>query len=104
MIFGYNTIKYMGKCSLPYQKRRIFTMFCFHKKKKKNINTLWIIIGIVVGVAAAAVGGYFLFTKVLKDKLCKKQVCEAEACEEICEETAEAVEETVEVIEEAVEE
>ena len=64
----------------------------------------WIIIGIVVGVAAAAVGGYFLFTKVLKDKLCKKNVCEDEACEEICEEAAEVAEETVEEAVEAIEE
>ena len=103
MIFGYNTVKYMGKCSLPYQKRRIFTMFCFHKKKKKNTNTIWIIVGVVVGVAAAAVGGYFLFTKVLKDKLCKKKTCEC--VEECCDEACEAVaEEVVEEVAEAVEE
>lgn len=66
-------------------------MCCFHKKKKKSCNTLWVILGIIVGVAAAAVGGYFLFTKVLKDKLCKKKKCECVegTCEEVCEETCE---------------
>ena len=69
-------------------------MFCFHKKKKTK-NTALVIIGIVIGVAAAAVGGYFLFTKFLKGKLCKKNQCECECeCEPVeeccccCEETA----------------
>ncbi len=78
-------------------------MFCFHKKKKKDYK-IFIIIGIVIGVAAAAVGGYFLFTKVLKDKLFKKkdeEACEAaEECCECCEEAAEVVEEIVEAVEE----
>ena len=76
-------------------------MFCFHKKKKKNNNLVWVIIGIVVGVAAAAVGGYFLFTKVLKDKLCKKNCeCAEECCDEPCEEIAAeaSVEEVVEAV------
>ncbi len=78
-------------------------MFCFHKKKKDNTK-IFVIIGIIIGAAAAAVGAYFLFTKVLKDKLCKKKACEEieECCdceeipEEICEEIAEAAQEIVE--------
>lgn len=78
-------------------------MFCFHKKKK-NYAKIFMIIGIVIGAAAAAVGAYFLFTKVLKDKLCKKKDCEEieeccdceEIAEEICEEIADVVEEIVE--------
>ncbi len=77
-------------------------MFCFHKKKKNNTK-IFVIIGIIIGAVAAAVGAYFLFTKVLKDKLCKKN-CEAveeccdceEIADEICEEIAEVVEEIVE--------
>ena len=65
----------------------MFTMFCFHKKKKKK-NTALVIIGIVIGVAAAVVGGYFLFTKFLKDKLCfckkNEEECECEPVEECC--------------------
>ena len=80
-------------------KRRMFTMFCFHKKKKKK-NTALFIIGIVVGVAAAVVGGYFLFTKVLKDKLFPKKDEECEGvdaccccgCEETAADAAEAIE------------
>jgi hypothetical protein len=83
-------------------------MFCFHKKKK-DYTKVFVILGIVIGVAAAAVGGYFLFTKVLKDKLCKKKCCEAADeccdCEEIVDETCEAVVEAVEdVVEDVVEE
>ena len=78
-------------------------MFCFHKKKKKDYK-IFVIIGIVIGVAAAAVGGYFLFTKVLKDKLLKKkdEACEEieECCECECDEAVEAVEEIAEAIEE----
>ena len=58
-------------------------------------------LGIVIGVAAAAVGGYFLFTKFLKDKLCKKKACDQiadEACD-CCEETCDACEEIEEIIE-----
>lgn len=80
----------------------MFTMFCFHKKKKKDYK-IFVIIGIVIGVAAAAVGGYFLFTKVLKDKLIKKKDEACEAAEECCdciEETVEAAEEVVEAVEE----
>ena len=69
-------------------------MFCF-RKKKKNYAKIFMIIGIVIGAAAAAVGAYFLFTKVLKDKLCKKNACE-EIADDICEEIAEVVEEIVE--------
>ena len=75
-------------------------MFCFHKKKKKDTAKIFMIIGIFIGAAAAVVGAYFLFTKVLKDKLCKKCACEEIEeccdCEEICEETAEAADEVVE--------
>ena len=78
-------------------------MFCFHKKKK-NTEKIFVILGIIIGAAAAAVGAYFLFTKVLKDKLGKKKVCEAEACEEIADETCEACEEIAEAVEEVVEE
>ena len=75
-------------------------MFSF-RKKKKNTAKIFVIIGIIIGAAAAAVGAYFLFTKVLKDKLCKKNCeeieeccdCEEITCEEICEEIAEAIEE-----------
>lgn len=77
-------------------------MFRFHKKKKKDYK-IFVIIGIVIGVAAAAVGGYFLFTKVLKDKLIKKKDEACEAAEECCdciEETVEAAEEVVEAVEE----
>ena len=68
-------------------------MFCFHKKKKNNAK-IFVIIGIIIGAAAAAAGAYFLFTKVLKDKLCKKNCEEIEECgdcecEEIAEETVE---------------
>ena len=75
-------------------------MFCF-RKKKKNTAKVFMILGIVIGVAAAVVGGYFLFTKFLKDKLCKKCACEEiedEACD-CAEETCDACEET-DVIEE----
>ena len=58
-------------------------MFCFHKKKKKK-NTALVIIGIVIGMAAAVVGGYFLFTKFLKDKLCKKDACDCGIADECC--------------------
>ena len=79
-------------------------MFCFHKKKK-NTGKIFMIIGIIIGAAAAAVGAYFLFTKVLKDKLCKKNTCEEieECCdceeipEEICEEICEVAQEIVEI-------
>ena len=64
-------------------------MFCFHTKKK-NTGKIFMIIGIIIGAAAAAVGAYFLFTKVLKDKLCKKN---CECAEECCD--CETVEETV---------
>ena len=82
-------------------------MFCFHKKKK-DTTKIFVILGIIIGAAAAAVGAYFLFTKVLKDKLCKKNACEEieECCdceeipEEICEEIAEAAQEIVEAVEE----
>ena len=67
-------------------------MFCFHKKKKKDYK-IFVIIGIVIGVAAAAVGGYFLFTKVLKDKIFKKKVVECEVAEECC--ACETVEEAI---------
>ena len=79
-------------------------MFCF-RKKKKNTAKIFVILGIVIGVAAAAVGGYFLFTKVLKDKLCKKNACECaeECCDEVADETCEACEEIAEAVEEAVE-
>ena len=78
-------------------------MFCFHKKKK-NTGKILAIIGIFIAAAAATVGAYFLFTKVLKDKLFTKKACEEldECCdceeipEEICEEIAEAAEEIVE--------
>ena len=77
----------------------MFTMFCFHKKKKKK-NTALFIFGIVIGVAAAVVGAYFLFTKVLKDKLFPKKEDECEGgdeccccgCEETPADTAEAIE------------
>ncbi|MBQ4111514.1 MAG: hypothetical protein IJD38_01825 [Clostridia bacterium] len=75
-------------------------MFCF-RKKKKNTAKIFVILGIVIGVAAAAVGGYFLFTKFLKDKLCKKKACDQiadEACD-CCEETCDACEEIEEIIE-----
>ena len=102
MILVYTINKYRGSI-IPYPIRRMFTMFCFHKKKKKK-NTALIIIGIVIGVAAAAVGGYFLFTKFLKDKLCKKNCECAEECGD-CEETADDVcEACAEVTEEIVEE
>ena len=73
-------------------------MFCFHKKKKKSYAKVFVIIGIVIGAAAAAAGAYFLFTKVLKDKLCKKDACEEiEECFDCdCEEIAEVVEDIVE--------
>ena len=77
-------------------------MFCFHKKKKDNTK-IFVIIGIIVGAAAAAVGAYFLFTKVLKDKIFKKKVVECEVAEECCDcETAEEaiVEDAPEAIEE----
>ncbi len=63
-------------------------MLCFHKKKKKN--TALMVIAIIVGALAAAAGAYFLFTKVLKGKLCKKNDCEdAIECDDCdCEETA----------------
>ena len=84
-------------------------MFCF-RKKKKNTAKILAIIGIFIAAAAAAVGAYFLFTKVLKGKLFAKKACEEpEECidveempEELCEEVAETVEAT-EVAEEAVE-
>ena len=73
-------------------------MFCFHKKKKKK-NTALFIFGIVIGVAAAVVGAYFLFTKVLKGKLFAKKTDECECddeccccCEETAADTAEAIE------------
>ena len=84
-------------------------MFCFHKKKK-DYTKIFVIIGIVIGAAAAAVGAYFLFTKVLKDKLCKKKTCEEIEeccdcdCEEIADEICDACEEIAEVVEEIVEE
>ena len=82
-------------------------MFCF-RKKKKNTGKILAIIGIFVAAAAATVGAYFLFTKVLKGKLFAKKACEEiEECgdeeiveelpEEVCEETAET--EEVEVVE-----
>lgn len=81
-------------------------MFCFHKKKK-DTTKIFVILGIIIGAAAAAVGAYFLFTKVLKDKFCKKACEEVEECcdceeipEEICEEIAEAAQEIVETVEE----
>ena len=40
-------------------------------------------LGIVIGVAAAVVGGYFLFTKVLKNKLFAKKADEC-ACDDEC--------------------
>lgn len=78
-------------------------MFCF-RKKKKNYAKVFMIIGIIIGAAAAAVGAYFLFTKVLKDKLFKKNNCEEieefcdceEIAEDICEEIADVVEAVVE--------
>ena len=70
-------------------------MFCFHKKKKKK-NATFFVIGIVIGVAAAVVGGYYLFNKFLKDKICKKN--EFEADEEIYEDTVE--ETSIEVVSE----
>ena len=87
-------------------------MFCF-RKKKKNTGKILAIIGIFVAAAAATVGAYFLFTKVLKGKLFAKKACEdiEECCDEeivvelpedVCEEIAEAVEaeEAAEVVEE----
>ncbi len=53
---------------------------CFYKKKKKSHHGL-MVLAIIVAVAAAAAGAYVLFTKVLKDKFCKKKVegeCEFE--------------------------
>ena len=74
-------------------------MFCFHKKKKKK-NVALVILGIVIGVAAAVVGAYFLFTKVLKDKLFPRKEDECEGGDECCccgcDETAEAIEATEE--------
>ncbi len=64
-------------------------MFCFHKKKKNH--TALKVIAIVVGVLAAAAGAYVLFTKVLKDKICRKKaaaddcLCDCD-CEEIVDE------------------
>lgn len=84
-------------------------MFCFHKKKKDNTK-IFMIIGIVIGAAAAAVGAYFLFTKVLKGKLCKKKACGEidECCDGVCEEivddVCDACEEIAEAVEEIVEE
>ena len=81
-------------------------MFCF-RKKKKNTGKILAIIGIFMAAAAATVGAYFLFTKVLKGKLCKKCTCDTIDgdccdcdCEEIvddtcactCEENAECIE------------
>ena len=87
-------------------------MFCF-RKKKKSAGKILAIIGIFIAAAAATVGAYFLFTKVLKGKLFAKKACEdVEECideeiveelpEDVCEEIAEAVEaeEVVEVVEE----
>ena len=75
-------------------------MFCFHKKKKKK-NVALVVIGIVIGVAAAAVGGYFLFTKVLKDKFFAKKAEACDCADECCDcEIAADTEETVEAIEE----
>ena len=77
-------------------------MFCFHKKKKKK-NTALFIFGIVVGVAAAVVGAYFLFTKVLKDKLFPKKEDECEGGDECCcgcDETAADAAEAIETPEE----
>ena len=93
----YTMSKYSGiRTLIKIQEDTI--MFCFRKKKKSHAK-IFVIIGIVIGAAAAAAGAYFLFTKVLKDKLCKKD-CEAIEeccdCEEICEEVTEVVEETIE--------
>ena len=88
-------------------------MFCY-RKKKKNTGKILAIIGIFVAAAAATVGAYFLFTKVLKGKLFAKKACEEiEECnddeiveelpEEACEETAETAEVEVVEAEEAVE-
>ncbi len=61
---------------------------CFCRKKKKNHALM--IIAIVVASLAAAAGAYVLFTKVLKDKLFKKNAVEdADACDEIADEIAE---------------
>lgn len=78
-------------------------MFCCRKKKKNTAKVL-AFLGIMIGVAAAVIGGYFLFTKFLKGKLCKKCACgevESEACD-CAEETCDACEET-ETVEEIVE-
>ena len=88
-------------------------MFCY-RKKKKNTGKILAIIGIFVAAAAATVGAYFLFTKVLKGKLFAKKACEEiEECnddeiveelpEEACEETAETAEVEVVEAEDAVE-
>ena len=84
-------------------------MFCCRKKKKSTAKVL-AFLGIMIGVAAALIGGYFLFTKFLKGKLCKKCACEeveaeAEACD-CAEETCDACEEaeTIEEIPENTEE
>ena len=82
-------------------------MFCFRKKKKNTAKVL-AFLGIMIGVATAVIGGYFLFTKFLKGKLCKKCTCEeveAEACD-CAEETCDACEEaeTIEEIPENTEE
>lgn len=45
----------------------------FHKKKKKNHALM--VVAIVFASLAAVAGAYVLFTKVLKDKLCKKKTC-----------------------------
>ncbi len=75
-------------------------MFCFRKKKKKN--TALMVIAIVISVLAAAAGAYFLFTKVLKGKLCKKKAVEADCCdcdcEEIVDEACECAEELVDAV------
>ena len=87
-------------------------MFCF-QKKKKNTAKILAILGIFVAAAAATVGAYFLFTKVLKGKFFVKKAYEAddecndaeELSEDVCDEIAEAAEaveaeEVVEIVEE----
>lgn len=94
-------------------------MFCF-RKKKKSAGKILAIIGIFIAAAAATVGAYFLFTKVLKGKLFAKKACEEieeccdceelieelpeDTCEDACEEAAEVeaveAEDAVEVVEE----
>lgn len=78
-------------------------MLCFHKKKKKS-NAL-MIVAIVVTAVAAAAGAYVLFTKVLKDKICKKKCADGAIecdCEEIADEACECTEGTESVEDTAV--